>query len=101
MAAATVYLNDRFFDPGEPTTVSLFDRGYLVGDGVFETLRTYRGVPFRLDAHLARLAHSLDVLQIELKQTTPELRALVLEAVTRSQLQDANLRITVSRGEGL
>src|SRR3954466_13004448 len=100
MAGATVYLNNRFLEPGEPATVSLFDRGYLVGDGVFETLRTYSGVPFRLDTHLARLAHSLDVLQIDLKQTMPELQALVLEAVGRSGLQDANLRITVSRGEG-
>src|ERR1051325_757849 len=99
MSGATVYLNDRFLDPGEPATVSLFDRGYLVGDGVFETLRTYRGVPFRLDAHLARLEHSLEVLQIELRQTMPELRALVLDAVARSGLQDANLRITISRGE--
>lgn len=100
MTGPTVYLNGRFLEPGEPATVSLFDRGYTVGDGCFETLRAYRGVPFRLDAHLERLAHSLDVLQIELKQTMPELRDAVLEAVARSGLQDANLRITVSRGEG-
>src|SRR5262245_54419363 len=100
MTSPTVYLNDRFLAPGEPATVSLFDRGYLVGDGCFETLRTYHGVPFRLDAHLERLAHSLDVLQIELKQTTMELRALVVDAVARSGLHDANLRVTVSRGEG-
>ena len=100
MAEPTVFLNDRFLEPDEPATVSLFDRGYLVGDGVFETLRVYRGGPFRLDAHLERLALSLDVLRIELKQTMPELRALVLDAVARSGLQDANLRITVSRGEG-
>jgi branched-chain amino acid aminotransferase len=100
MAAPTVFLNDRFLEANERATVSLFDRGYLVGDGCFETLRTYRGAPFRLDAHLERLAHSLDVLQIELNQTMPELRALVLEAVARSGLQDANLRVTVSRGEG-
>jgi branched-chain amino acid aminotransferase len=100
MAGPTVYLNDRFLDANEPATVSLFDRGYLVGDGIFETLRTYHGVPFRLDTHLQRLAHSLDVLQIHLKQSLPDLRALAVEAVARSGLQDTNLRITVSRGEG-
>src|SRR5215831_4896352 len=100
MTTPTVYLNDRFLESDEPATISLFDRGYLIGDGCFETLRAYAGARVRLDAHLDRLAHSLDVLQITLKQSMAELRGLVIYAMVPSGLQDANVRITVSRGEG-
>lgn len=95
-----VYLGDRFLEPGEEPRVSLFDRGYLLGDSVFETLRAYKGVPFRLDQHLHRLQYSARVLGIVLPLGLGELRSLVLEAVRRAELDDAYVRVTVSRGEG-
>src|SRR5712691_4232543 len=94
-----IYLNDRFV-PKEEAVVSVFDRGFLYGDGVFETLRAYRGRIFQLTEHLARLERSAASLSIALPVTREQLADLVRESLTRNQLQDAYLRITVSRGPG-
>ncbi len=95
-----VYLNGRFLAAGEPATVSLFDRGYLFGDSVFETLRGYRGSPFRLEEHLRRLEYSAGAVGIPLPASRAELAAVTREALARSGLDEAYIRITVSRGEG-
>jgi branched-chain amino acid aminotransferase len=99
-APRAVYLGERFLDPGERPTVSLFDRGYLLGDSIFETLRCYRGVPFRLEAHLDRFAYGAAVLGMSPHADRAELSSLVREAVDRSGLDSASVRITLSRGEG-
>ena len=94
-----VYLNDRFV-PKEEAVVSVFDHGFLYGDGVFETLRAYRGRIFQLTEHLARLERSASELGMALPVTRERLADLVRESLTRNQLQEAYLRITVSRGPG-
>src|SRR5438445_11898619 len=94
-----IYLNDRFV-PKEEAVVSVFDRGFLYGDGVFETLRAYRGRIFQLTEHLARLERSASELGIALPVTRERLADLVRESLTRNQLQEAYVRITVSRGPG-
>ncbi|WP_136680393.1 D-amino acid aminotransferase [Neptunomonas sp. XY-337] len=58
-----VYLDGAFL-PADQAKVSVFDRGFLFGDSVYEVIPFYQGVGFRLEEHLARLAHSLDALQI-------------------------------------
>ena len=98
--AEVVYLGGRFLEPAESPAVSLFDRGYLFGDTVFETLRAYGGVPFRLARHLQRLEYSARALGITLPAASEELDALVRAAMARSRLLDAYIRVTVSRGEG-
>jgi len=92
-----VYVNGVFVPPAQ-ATVPAFDHGYLYGDGLFETLRTYGGEPFRLDAHLARLESGLAELAIRGVPPARELRALVLETLARARLPEAYLRITVTRG---
>src|SRR5438552_1510064 len=67
-----IYLNDRFV-PKEEAVVSVFDRGFLYGDGVFETLRAYRGRIFQLTEHLARLERSASELGIALPVTRERL----------------------------
>src|SRR5437660_644000 len=94
-----VYLNDRFV-PKEEAVVSVFDHGFLYGDGVFETLRAYRGRSCQLTEHLARLERSASELGMALPVTRERLADLVRESLTRNQLQEAYLRITVSRGPG-
>ncbi len=94
-----VYLNDRFV-PKEEAVVSVFDHGFLYGDGVFETLRAYRGRIFQLTEHLARLDRSASSISLDLPMTRAQLADLVRESLTRNQLQEAYLRITVSRGPG-
>ena len=94
-----VYLNDKFV-PTEEAVVSVFDHGFLYGDGVFETMRAYRGKVFLLTDHLARLERSASALALSLPVRRERLADLMREALTRNQLQDAYLRVTVSRGPG-
>lgn len=94
-----IYLNDRFV-PKDEAVVSVFDHGYLYGDGVFETMRTYQGKVLLLTNHLARLERSASALGISLPVSCERLADLVREALTRNQLQEAYLRMTVSRGPG-
>lgn len=96
-ATGCVYLGGAFMAPTQ-ARVSAFDHGFLYGDGLFETLRTYAGAPFRMAEHLRRLAEGLAVLEFP---TVPELASLgelVLEALARARLPDAYVRITVTRG---
>lgn len=92
-----VYLNGAFV-PGEEAKVSLFDHGYLFGDSIFETLRSYEGTIFRLDAHLDRLSDSARYMKMTLPASRTELADLCYETLSRSGLSNAYLRVTVSRG---
>ena len=94
-----VYLNDRFV-PQEEAVVSVFDHGFLYGDGVYETLRAYRGRVFQLAEHLARLDRSASHIQLRLPVGPERLADLLRESLRRNQLQEAYLRITLSRGAG-
>lgn len=94
-----IYLNDRFVDQKE-AVVSVFDHGFLYGDGVYETLRSYGGCFFMLRPHLARLQRSARLIGLELPIPLDEWSPLLSEALDRNGLTDAHLRITVSRGEG-
>ena len=94
-----VYVNDKFV-PQEEAVVSVFDHGFLYGDGVYETLRAYRGRVFQLAEHLARLERSASRIRLPLPISREQLAGLVRESLSRNQLQEAYLRITVSRGAG-
>jgi branched-chain amino acid aminotransferase len=98
-----IYLNDQFVKE-EEAVVSVFDHGFLYGDGVYETIRSYGSRIFMRDQHLARLRRSADAIGLTIP--IPDLRwpALLHEAMTRNNLgherTDAYLRITISRGAG-
>jgi len=94
-----VFLNDRFVRQ-EEAMVSVFDHGFLYGDGVYETLRAYGGRLFRLRQHLARLRRSASLIGLDVPLVEQNLIGVLQEAMTRNDLFDAYLRITVSRGEG-
>jgi branched-chain amino acid aminotransferase len=94
-----IYLNNRFV-PKDEAVVSVFDHGFLYGDGVFETMRTYHGKVFLLIDHLARLERSASTLRLSLPVSRERLADLVRETLTRNRLQEAYLRVTVSRGPG-
>src|SRR5271154_6654634 len=91
------YVNGRFVPEAE-ATVSIFDRGFLYGDGCFETMRVYDGKIFRLHTHLQRLRHGLKVLQIAPRITEEELQAILLELLQRNDVKDGMARIYVTRG---
>jgi branched-chain amino acid aminotransferase len=91
------YVNGRFVLESE-ATVSIFDRGFLYGDGVFETMRVYGGTIFRLYQHLLRLFNGLRVLQIEPDLTQEDLHAVLLALIQRNGLKDGMARVYVTRG---
>lgn len=86
--------------PASHASVSLFDRGLLHGDGVFEVLRTYRGRPFALEEHLSRLQSSASIIDLELPVSPAQLRAEVESLVAESPWPDAAVRVVVTRGAG-
>jgi branched-chain amino acid aminotransferase len=93
-----IYLQDRFV-PREEAKISVFDHGFLYGDGLFETFRAYNGVIFRLSQHLERLARSARRLEISLLSPS-RLESILYETLKRNALRDAILRLTLTRGEG-
>jgi len=88
------------FVPRSEAKISVFDRGYLYGDGVFEGIRGYNGRIFRLDQHLERLYRGARAISLEVPMTPEELRDVVLETVRRNNLHDCYVRVILSRGEG-
>lgn len=96
----TVFLNGRFVR-ADRARVSVFDRGLLYGDGLFETMRAYRGSVFALDEHLVRLRRSADFLGIRLSER--DWRAVLEELLRRNGLgeRDAWIRLNVTRGPAL
>ncbi len=95
----TVFLNGRFV-PEEQALVSVFDRGFLYGDGLFETLRVMNGVPLRWDAHWRRFAMGMLRLDLSVRWLPEYLRANAADLSHHNQLPDALLRLTLSRGVG-
>jgi branched-chain amino acid aminotransferase len=91
---------DGKWTPAEEARISVLDHGLLYGDGVFEGIRVYGGVPFLLDEHLDRLAASARAIVLELPAGREEIAALCREAARRAELDDGDLRLVVTRGAG-
>lgn len=94
-----VSIDGEFVEPNA-ATVSVLDRGFLYGDSVFEVLRTYDGKPFGLSAHLERLARSGERIGIELSVSRDRIAGEVRELLDRAAIDDAYVRIIVTRGIG-
>lgn len=94
-----VYVNGKFI-PKDEAVVSVFDHGYLYGDGIYETLRAYEGRIFLLSKHLARLKQSAEAISLHLPLSIEKIGDALREALTVNKLREAYLRIQVSRGTG-
>jgi len=94
-----VYLNGSYVD-ASTAKISLFDGGYLFGDGLFETLRCYGGRPFDLEGHLERLQRQLDLLSYSWLPDGGTIRVIIDKLAKENDLidQDARVRVTISRG---
>jgi branched-chain amino acid aminotransferase len=101
------FLNGREIEPGAPALLA-DDRGFTLGDGLFETLRGYGGVPFQLQAHLARIQRSARRIGIEAPAELADQVLAALEAFRRAPrrgaadaaISDCAIRITISAGGG-
>lgn len=85
---------------GPEARVSVFDRGFLYGDSVFETIRTYGGQPFALDEHLGRLVRSAELVFIPMPCDLDQLAAEVGAAVAAAGNAESYIRVVITRGQG-
>jgi branched-chain amino acid aminotransferase len=101
--AATVNVNGRVFDQ-EHAVISVFDHGFLYGEGVYETLRTYNGQPFLLDRHMRRLRRSAGMLALDVPLSDADMEARQRDTMQAAGLGDAGreayIRILLTRGIG-
>src|SRR6266496_2714343 len=102
--AATVSVNGRVFDQ-EHAVISVFDHGFLYGEGVYETLRTYNGQPFLFDRHMRRLRKSAGMLALDVPLDDEQIDARFRDTMRTANLgegpqHEAYIRILVTRGVG-
>jgi branched-chain amino acid aminotransferase len=97
--APTIWIDGQYFDKAD-AKISVFDHGLLYGDGVFEGIRVYNRRIFRAHQHLDRLYASAKAVWIEIPLTPEKMGRLMTEAVAKSSLDDAYIRLVVTRGIG-
>jgi D-alanine transaminase len=93
----TIYLNGQFM-PVEDAKISVLDRGFIFGDGVYEVIPVYSRRAFRLDEHLQRLQHSLDSIQLPNPHSADEWRELIAELIAKNDGEDQYLYLHITRG---
>ena len=98
MLTPIVYINGLFWTI-DKANISVLDRGFAYGDGLFETMRVYSGKIFRLEHHLDRLFQSARSILIELPITRNEIRSAIYAAIKLNGLSNSIVRLTVTRGE--
>src|SRR5271170_151236 len=94
-----VFLNGHFL-PEAQAVVPVNDRGFLLGDGLFETLRVVNGKPFRFAQHMERMTRGADFLKIKPPFAPRELEKFAVQLIEQNKLPDAILRVTLTRGAG-
>ena len=86
--------------PASEARIPIYDRGFLYGDSVFETLRTYHGRPHALNQHLKRLRLSASRIAMDLEVTDDELRRSIDKLLATRPDQESYLRLIITRGDG-
>ncbi len=99
MAEQWIYLDGQFVTK-ENAKVSVFDHGFLYGDGIFEGIRIYNGNIFKCKEHLDRLYDSAKSIMLNIPLTFQEMEEALVETLRRNELRDGYIRLVVSRGAG-
>ena len=94
-----VYISGQFVEESE-AKISVFDHGFLYGDGCFEGIRLYNGCVFKLEEHLERLELSAKAIMLRLPWTREEIASAVCETCRANGLRDGYIRLVVTRGAG-
>jgi len=94
-----VYVNGKIL-PAKDAVISVFDHGFLYGDGIYETLRVYDGAVFKLDEHLSRLFRSASLIGLSIPLDVDHLKIAIYETLIANALRNAYVRFTISRGKG-
>jgi len=94
-----VYINGKFYQK-QDAKISVFDHGLLYGDGVFEGIRSYSHLVFKLKEHIDRLFESAHSIMLKIPLTRERLAEAVILTLKENNLKDAYIRLIVTRGEG-
>jgi len=94
-----VYINGKFYEKSK-AMISVFDHGLLYGDGVFEGIRSYGRMVFKLDEHIDRLYESARSIMLDVGMSKKALAEAVVETLKENNLKDAYIRLVVTRGQG-
>src|SRR6185312_5176364 len=94
-----VFLNGKFVLE-KKAVVSVFDRAFLLGDGLFETILIFNGRPFLWEQHFKRLQQGAQFLKIKLPFSSKQLRKASDKLIAKNRMPNALLRLTLSRGVG-
>ena len=94
-----VYINGKFYEKKD-AKISVFDHGLLYGDGVFEGIRSYSRLVFKLKEHIERLFESAHTLMLEIPLSRQKMLQAVISTLKINKLKDAYIRVVVTRGEG-
>jgi len=99
MAEQVIYLDGRFVSK-EEAKISVYDHGFLYGDGIFEGIRIYNGNIFKCKEHLDRLYDSAKSIMLNIPLTYEEMQEALVETLKRNEMRDGYIRLVVSRGAG-
>jgi len=94
-----IYIDGEYY-PKSQAKVSVYDHGFLYGDGVFEGIRAYNGVVFKLKEHIDRLYRSAHAITLNIPLSKEEMIQATLETLRKNKLKDSYIRLVVTRGVG-
>ncbi len=94
-----IYLNNKLV-PKNKALISVFDHGFLYGDGIYETLRVYKGIIFKLEEHVDRLFRSAEMIGLTVPKSSRDIKKAVYKTIASNRQNEAVVRITISRGTG-
>ncbi|MEN2998294.1 MAG: branched-chain-amino-acid transaminase [Brevinematia bacterium] len=94
-----VFINGEFYER-ENAKISVFDKGFLYGDGVFEGIRAYDGKIFKLDEHIDRMFEGAKAIMLEPPYSKDEIKEIIIETCRKNDIKSAYIRPVLSRGVG-
>ncbi len=94
-----IYIDGEYY-PKSQAKISVYDHGFLYGDGVFEGIRAYNGSVFKLKEHVDRLYRSAHAIMLNIPLTREEMVQAVVETLRKNKMKDSYIRLVVSRGVG-
>jgi D-alanine transaminase len=97
MTSEIVYLNGKFIELKD-ARISVLDRGFIFGDGVYEVIPVYSRRPFRMQEHLRRLQHSLDAIRLPNPHSPAQWTGLIRKIIDRNDAEDQSVYLQVTRG---
>jgi len=92
-----IYMNGDYV-PLSKAKISILDQGFLLGDGVFDVVSAWKGVIYKLDAHIERLFQSLQAAMLNTSMSHDDWRLAIIETMRRNKFRDATIRFIVTRG---